>query len=60
MVKESAAFIAGRQARSPGSLVLKRPKVLEGFQGKVFKDRVREEGYGMCDQFMGILLISWW
>ena len=57
MVKESAAFIAGSQARSPGQPVLKRP---EGFQGKVYKDRVREGVVcGACDQLVGILLIGW-
>ena len=34
------------QARSPGQLVLKCPKHPEDFQGKVYKDRVRE---GACD-----------
>ena len=34
------------QAGSPGQLVLKCPKHPEDFQGKVYKDRVRE---GACD-----------
>ena len=29
-------------------LVLKRPELPEGFQGKVFKDRVKERGCGVC------------
>ena len=37
--------------------MLKRPELLEGFQGKVFKDRVREGG---CDQLADILPIGWW
>ena len=37
-------------------LVLKRP---DGFQGKVFKDRVRERGCGVHDQLLDILLIGW-
>ena len=60
LVKESAAFTEGHQARRPGQLVLKRPKFPEGFQGKVFKDRVREGGLGVCDPLMDILLIGWW
>ena len=41
-------------------LVFIRPKLPEAFQGKVFKDRVREGGYGVCDQLMDIILICWW
>lgn len=41
-------------------LVLKRPELSEGFQGKVFKDREREGGCGGCDQCVDILLIGWW
>lgn len=40
--------------------MLKRPKLLEVFQGKVFKDRVKEGGCAMCDQLIDILLIGWW
>ena len=54
-MKESAAFIAGAK-----QLVLKRPELSEGFQGKVFKDRVREGGRKRCDQLVDILLIGWW
>ena len=39
--------------------MLKGPKLLEGLQGKVFKDRMREGGYGVCDQVTDILLIGW-
>ena len=48
-VKEREAFIAGRQARSPGQLVLKRSELPKGLQGKVFKDRVREGSCGVCE-----------
>ena len=41
-------------------LVLKRPQLPDGFQGKVFKHRVREGGCGVCDQLVDILLIGWW
>ena len=47
------------QARSPGQLVLKRPELLKSFQGKVYKDRVREGVGGVCDQLLDILLIPW-
>ena len=60
MVKESAVFITGCQARSPGHLVLTKSEHLEGFQGKVFKSRVREVSCGVCDQLMDILLAEWW
>ena len=40
--------------------MLKRPKLHEGFQGKVFKDREKEGGCGVSDQLVGILLIGWW
>ena len=43
-MKESAAFIAGRQTRSPGQLVFKKFCSLDGFQGKAFKDRVMVVG----------------
>ena len=41
-------------------LVLKRLKLPEGSQGKVFKDRVKEEDCGVCDQLVDIVLIGWW
>ena len=40
--------------------MLKKLELPEGFQGKVFKDRVREGGCGVCDQLVDILLIGWW
>ena len=39
-------------------LGLKRPKVPNGFQRKVFRDRVRERGFEVCDQLVDILLIA--
>ena len=60
VVKESAAFIAGHQARNPGKLVLKRPWTPNGFQGKVFKDRVREGSCEVYDQLVDSLLTGWW
>ena len=47
-------------SRVSGQLVFKRPKVPHGFQGRVFKDRVREGDFGVPDQLMAILLIGWW
>ena len=41
-------------------LMLKRLKLPNGFQGKVFKDRVREGSCGVHDQLVDILLIGWW
>ena len=55
---EKNRFTAGCQEKSLGQLVLERPKLPEGFQGKIYKDKVREEGCRVCDQLMEILLIS--
>ena len=41
-------------------LVLKRLKFLKDCQGKVFKDRVKEEDCGVYDQLGAILLIGCW
>ena len=41
-------------------LMLKRPKLPKGFQGEVFKDKVRAGGCGVCDQLVGVFLIGWW
>ena len=40
-MKESIAFIAG-PSKENGKLMLKRTEFLDGFQGRVFKDSVRE------------------
>lgn len=57
-LKASAEFIAGTkqavQAASAHGLELP-----EGFQGKVSKDRVREEGCGEYDQLMEVLRTGW-
>lgn len=37
--------------------MLKRAELPEGLQGKVFKEKVREKGYRVCDQLLAILLI---
>ena len=37
--------------------MLKRPELPEGFQGKVFKDRVSEGVCAVCDQLVDILLL---
>ena len=40
---------------------LKRPQLPSGFQGKVFKDVVREGvARTVRDQLMDVLLIGWW
>ena len=45
-MKECAAFVAGCQARSPEKLVLKTPKLVDGFWGsnETFH---RKENHGM-------------
>ena len=40
-------------------LLLKIAELLDDFQGKVFKDRVRERGWEVLDQLVDILLIGW-
>lgn len=37
----NCGLIAGHQGKGLGKLVLKRLELPEGFQGKVFKDKVR-------------------
>ena len=56
---EENSFISGCQVKSLGQLVFKRFKLPESFQGKVYKDRVREGVGGVCDQLLDILLIPW-
>ena len=43
VVKQSAKFIAGHQARSPGSWFSKAPNSLTVFRERLLKTRVREE-----------------
>ena len=40
--------------------MLKRPELPDGFQGKVFKDKLREGSCGVHAQLMEILLTGWW
>ena len=59
VMKESAAFIAGHHnkclTKESTLLVLKRPKLPEGFQEKVFKYKLREEDCEVCVQLMKFL-----
>ena len=55
-MKESAACLLQGPSKKSRQLVLKRPKLPEGFQGKVFKDSVRVGNYGEDGQLMDILL----
>ena len=56
----SCSFYCKLPSKDSRQLVLKRPELPYGFQGKVFKDRLREGGCGVCDQLADILLIGWW
>ena len=40
--------------------MLKRPELPDGFQGRVFEDRVREGGCGVPEQLVDILLVGGW
>ena len=44
-MKESAEFIAG-PSKEYGWLILRRLELPNGFQGRVFKDKVREKVIG--------------
>ena len=59
VVRESAAFSAGLQARSPEQLVLETWTLPEGFQRKVSKGWMREGSCAVCDQFIDVLLMGW-
>ena len=47
MVKERAAFIIGYQKRSLEYLLLKKSKLSDGFQGRLFKSTVKERVQGV-------------
>ena len=44
-------------SKKNGQLMLKRPKVPNGFQGSVFKDSVKGEGWRVPDQLMDFFLL---
>ena len=52
-------FICRAPSQENGPLMLWRPKLLHGFQARVFKDGVRGGGLRMHDQHVGLLLIGW-
>ena len=56
VVKESIGFIAGRQARSSGQLMLKTPKLPNGFQESIFKGKERR---GLAGQVISSCTILW-
>lgn len=41
-------------------LTLKRPKLPDGFQGSVFKGKVKERACRVPDQLTDVLLTGWW
>ena len=59
-MKESTVFICRSPSKEKGQLMLKRPELPYGFQGRVFKGNIRGEGCRMPDQLLDILLIGWW
>ena len=58
--EEKCSVYCRAPSKESRQLVLKRPELPEGFQGKVFKNRMREGCCGVCDQLVDILLIGWW
>ena len=63
VVKESAGFYSGHQARSPGKLVLKTPELLDGFQQSIFKGQMRgvslNQSTGSNRFEAYILMVTW-
>ena len=58
---ESKSSVYGKAPRKEfRQPVLWRPKPPSGFQGKLFKDRLKERGCGVCEQLLGLLLVGWW
>ena len=49
-----------RAKQREGELVLRRPKLPDGFQARVFKDSVRGEGRRVREQLVDLLCIGWW
>ena len=49
-MKESTALIAGAKRKEDGQLMLKRPKLPDDFQGRLFKGSVREGTVSVRDQ----------
>ena len=47
-------------SKEMGQLLLKRPQLPDGFQGRVFEDSVGRGGSQMCDQLRYNPLIGWW
>ena len=41
-------------------LILKSHELLDGFQGKVFRDRLREKSCQARDQLVDVLMAGWW
>lgn len=44
--------------KESGKLMLKKPKFAIGFQGRVFKGKVREESHRMCDELVHSYLMG--
>lgn len=63
VVKEHTRFIARSSrvsSKENRQLVLKRPELPSGSQGRVFNGQVEGKGPKVPDQFMNVLLIGWW
>ena len=63
VVEERAGFSSGHHTRSPEQLVLKTPKLLDGFQQSVFKGQVRvvslNQSSGSTRFEAYILMVTW-
>ena len=51
-------FIVKARTRNPGQLILKKPKLLDGFQQSIFKGQMREGHPRVFDQFVHNSLIG--
>ena len=47
-------------SKQHGQLILKRWELPDGFQPRVFKDNISDEGRRVHDQLMHVFLIGWW
>ena len=59
-MEERTEHLLQGPSKESRQLVFQRPELLNGFQGKDFKVRVRKGGCRMHDQLVDILLIGGW
>ena len=58
--KESTAFFLQRDKQEEWAAHAQKPQTPWWLQGRVFKVTSKDEGHGVHDQLVDILLIGWW